>query len=221
MYLELPARIVRSSSWCQVVLHLLSPILSFLCGSISFCFRRVVSRPRQLRPHVQPPPTHSRVPWAHPLHSLHTRALFLSFTRSVLAILSLYVFILDLPVKILSIIVLIRSRHSLLCGVVAHSCNVSAAQPGLDVCRQHVEFFSSTSGIISTTILGNGGPAPSLSDAAFCVNFNSRATICHAMPHKPSQFVAFHASPTVCLVQMLPRTNSVLVTHKTAPVRSS
>ena len=45
-----------------------------------------------------------------------TFALFLSFTRSVSAILSLSAFILAFPVKILSIIVLIRSRHSLLCG---------------------------------------------------------------------------------------------------------
>ena len=45
-----------------------------------------------------------------------TRARFLSFTRSVSAILSLHAFILVLFVKVLSMIVLLRSRHSLLCG---------------------------------------------------------------------------------------------------------
>ena len=49
--------------------------------------------------------------------SLRTR--FLSFTRSVSAILSLYAFILAFPVNVLSIIVLIRSRQSSLCVVLS------------------------------------------------------------------------------------------------------
>ena len=148
MYLEHPARIVRSSSICHVVHHLLSPILSFQCGSISYCFRRVVSRPCQMRPHVQPPPTpYSRVPCAHPLHSLPTRALFPAITRSVLAIPSLCVFILALPVKVLSILVPIRYLHSPLCGfdrssIRCQRCTTkttSSLTRSLDVSRQHVE----------------------------------------------------------------------------------
>ena len=54
-----------------------------------------------------------------------TRALLLSFTRSVSAFLSLYAFILAFPVKVLSMIVLTRSEHSSLCGF-----DASAAQPG-------------------------------------------------------------------------------------------
>ena len=59
--------------------------------------------------------------------------------------------------------------------------------------------LASTSGILSTTILGNEGPAPSLSGLSFFVNFNSRATICYGVPHKPSDFVSSHPSsrPTV------------------------
>ena len=54
--------------------------------------------------------------------------------------------------------------------------------------------LASTSGALSTTILGNGGPAPSSSAVTFFVNFDSGATICH--------FVASHASLSVCLVQL-------------------
>ena len=53
-----------------------------------------------------------------------------SFTRSVSATLSSYAFILAFPVKVLSIFVLVRSQHSLLCGFVALPCDASAAQPG-------------------------------------------------------------------------------------------
>ena len=46
-------------------------------------------------------------------------------------------------------------------------------------------FLAQASGILSTAILVNGIPAPSLSAVTFFVNFNSRATICHHVPHKP------------------------------------
>ena len=62
----------------------------------------------------------------------------------------------------------------------------------------------------STTILGSGGPAPSLSSVTFFVNFNSGATSCHGVPHKPSQFVDSQASLSVCLVQLLASHNSIL-----------
>ena len=52
----------------------------------------------------------------------------------------------------------------------------------------------------------------------FFVNFNSKATICHVVPHKSSQFAAPNASFSGCLVQLLPRTTPFLVKHKTALV---
>ena len=237
MYSELLARIVLSSSIGQVVFHLLSPILFYLCGCLSFCSLRVGSHPRQMRPHVDPPSAllsprfhgHIRCTWhihctfllvecdrlsirhpflgpsfslsglclgypvfvcIHPCSSRQSsfnncsdsfsafvtawfdrssmrcqrsicclrssyvvmalvlarcdrtsmrhllliygfhRALFLSFTRSVSATLSLCVFILDFPVNVLSMIGLIRSLLSTLWGLVALPCDASAAQPG-------------------------------------------------------------------------------------------
>ena len=50
-------------------------------------------------------------------------------------------------------------------------------------------FSAQPPALFSTTILGNGSPAPSLTAVTFFVNFNSGATICHGVPHKPSQFV--------------------------------
>ena len=79
-------------------------------------------------------------------------------------------------------------------------------------------FWVQLSGALSITSLGNGGPAPSLSAVAFFVNFNSGATICHGVQHKPSQFVDSQASLNVCLVQLLPRTKPFLASHKNAPV---
>ena len=78
--------------------------------------------------------------------------------------------------------------------------------------------LGTASGILSATIHGNGVPAPSSSNVTFFVNFNSGATISHGVPHKPSQFVASHASFTGCPIQLLPRTTPFLVTLKTAPV---
>ena len=66
-----------------------------------------------------------------------------------------------------------------------------------------------TSGALSTTILGNGGPAPSLSAVTFFVNLNSGATMCHGVPHKPSQFVDSQASLSVCLGQHSASHNSI------------
>ena len=66
MYLEFLARFVLSSSLCPVVLRLLSPILFRQCGHLSFFSLRIVSLPRQIRPHVDPPyAPRSRVPRAH------------------------------------------------------------------------------------------------------------------------------------------------------------
>ena len=127
-----------------------------------------------------------------------------------------------------SMIVLIRCRHSSLCGFVALPCDASAAQTGQPpVCPwasmsadETWNLPGSTSGALSTTILGNDCPAPSLSAVTFFVSFNSGAPICHGVPDTPSQFVDSQASLTVCHVQLLPRATPFLVMHKTAPVRS-
>ena len=117
-----------------------------------------------------------------------TRAPFLSFTRAVSAILSLYVFILGFTVNVLSMVFLIRSRHSSFCGFVAFPCDASAAEPGqLPVFRefqcpktrrrtfwvQHLALFQAQSLAL--------GVAPSLSAVTFFVNFISGAE-CHTFP---------------------------------------
>ena len=123
------------------------------------------------------------------------------------------------PSKI-SVFVLILSRRSSWCGFVAFPCDASAAHPGQPpVCTWNL--LGSTSGALSTTILGNGSPAPSLSAVSFFVNFNSGATICHGMPHKPSQSVNAQASLKVCLVQLLPRTTPFLVMYRADTVFSN
>ena len=229
MYLELLARTLLSSSTCQFVLHLLPLILFCQRGCLSLCPLRVVSLPRHMRPHVAPPSApHSWGSTSTSPAPRSTRALFLLFTRCVSAILSLYASILAFPVKVLSMIVLSRSRHSSSCGFVALPCDASAAQPGRPpVCPRASmsadktwNLLGSNSGALSTTILGNGSPAPSLSAVTLFVNVNSGATICHGVPHKPSKFVDSQAPLSVCLVQLLPRTTPFLVMHKTAPVRS-
>ena len=64
--------------------------------------------------------------------------------------------------------------------------------------------LDSTSGIISIAILGDGGPAPLLSDVTVFVNYNSRGTICHRMTHKnDTQAVPVRSIP--CIDQWLSR----------------
>ena len=78
---------------------------------------------------------------------LSTRALFLFLTRSVSAILSLYAFILAFSVKVFSMIVLIRSRHSSECGFCRSSMRckrrtawtTSSVSVSFNVRRQDVE----------------------------------------------------------------------------------
>ena len=78
------------SSICQVVLHLLSPTLFCQCGHLSFCSLRVVSRPRQIRLHVDPPSApRSWVPWAHPLHLAHlelSSSLSIALSRRIVVV---------------------------------------------------------------------------------------------------------------------------------------
>ena len=117
-------------------------------------------------------------------------------------------------------IVLLRSRHSSLCGFVALPCDASAAQPGqassvsvsfnVPQTKRRI-FLVRPLALFQPTTLGNGGPAPPLSAGTFFVYFNSGATICHGVSHKPSKFVDSQASLSVCLVQLLPRTTPFLV----------
>ena len=134
MHSKLLARIVLSSSTCQVVLHSLPLIL--------FCQRECLILFFSCWFSVMSPPDASACRTAICSSSLFsgsigtspsprsTRALFLFHSLCVSAILSLYAFILAFPVKVLSMIVLIRSRHPSLCGFVALPCDASAAQPG-------------------------------------------------------------------------------------------
>ena len=143
LHSEFLAKIVLSSSTCQVVLHLLPLVLFCQRGCLSFCPLRAgfLRCHRQMRQHVEPPPAISSIPrflGTSPAPR-PTRALFLSRTRSVSAILSLYAFILAFPVKVLSMIVLILSRHSSLCGFVAFPCNASAAHPGSLPCVRELQ----------------------------------------------------------------------------------
>ena len=64
--------------------------------------------------------------------------------------------------------------------------------------------LGSASGILSTTILGNGGPAPSLSAVTFLTT----------PIQEPPSATASHASLSVCHFQPLPRTTAFLVMHK-------
>ena len=153
---------------------------------------------------------------------LSTRASFLSFTLCVSATLTLYAFILAVPVKVLSIIALIRSRHSLLCVVVALPCDASAAQPGQPPVWPRAsmsadntyDLFGSTSGIISTAILRNGGSAPSLSDVASFVNSTQVpfATDCHT--GQPSALHPMHRSAAVSSNSYLVQVHSTMPTNK-------
>ena len=98
-----------------------------LSGCSSFCSLRVIFLSGQIDATVCHAP-HSRVPLAHLLHLAQLKLFSsLSFTRSVSATLSLYAFILAYPAQSLSMIVLILSRHSLLCGLIALPCDASAA----------------------------------------------------------------------------------------------
>ena len=112
LHSELLAQIVLFSSTCQVVLHVLSPILfhHFGCRSLCSCTAVFLSSPyaTACRSDICSP-----FPRSIDTHSA-TRAVCLFFTRSVSVSLSLYACILALPVQLLSQIVLIHSRDSLL-----------------------------------------------------------------------------------------------------------
>ena len=185
MYLELLARIVLSSSICQVVLHLLF--------SIGFLPKGDVTHSALLVSFSSTPDATacrsaicSSFPSSMGTSSAprSTRALFLSSTRSDSATLCMHSS-LPFPSKFSQLIVLILSLGSLLCDWIA--CDAGGAQPG---------HFSSVT--VSLDVLGIGGPTP----LTFFVNFNVVATICHGVPHKPLQFVTSHGSLSACLVQL-------------------
>ena len=224
LHSKLLAQILLSSSTYPVVLHSLPLILFCQRGCLSFCSRRAgclwcmsppdasacrtaICSSSLFLGSIGTPPAHRS-----------TRTLFLSFTRSVSAILSLYAFILAFPVKVLSMIVLIRSRHFVLMWFCRSSMRckrsttrtTSSVSVSLNVTRQNVE-----SSRLNLWRSLNHAPwqwgSRSLSAATFFVNFSSGATICRGVPHKPSKFVDSQASLSVCLVQLLPRTTPFLV----------
>ena len=122
--LELLARTELSSSNCQIVLNLLSPMLFLPIGMSYYSVLFVLFfHPRQMRPNVDPPSARHSAPRS-------TRALFLSCTSSVSATPSLYSLIRTFPVKVFSIIFLIRSPHAFLCGLIVLPCDVISAQLG-------------------------------------------------------------------------------------------
>ena len=191
---------VLSSSICQVVLQLLSPILFCQCGHLSFCSLRVFL-PRQKRPHVDPPSAPlSRVPLAHLLH-LFQLSLFSSLSlalsrRPYLCMRSSLPFLPRFSQQssdsISTIVVVVLSLFHAMPAL--H--NPDNLQRDREApCQQTTRkiFLAQPLNILSTTLLGKGGPAPSLSDVTFFVNFNS-GTICLGVPHKPLQFVGSQAS---------------------------
>ena len=121
--LELLARTARSSSNCQIVVHLLSPIL-FLpiwisSHSVLFVLFSFVARcDRMSIRHLLATPRHAQLD------------LSSSLAPPVSVTPSLYSLILALPVKLFSIFFLICTRHAFLCGLIVLSCDVSAAQLG-------------------------------------------------------------------------------------------
>ena len=106
------------------------------------------------------------------------------------------------------------SLHSSLCGCVAFPCDASAAHPGqppvsFNVRRQSVEssgfsFWCS----FNHNPLQWGSRSSFVSCETFSVNLNSGATMCHGVPHKPSQLVDSQAyrlvsvSSNFCLAQL-------------------
>ena len=126
---KLLAQIVLSSSTCQVVLHPNVDVSHSVLFVLVFPDVTATRVRMSIRHLLLVRGFHRHIPRS-------TRADFLSFSRSVSAILSLYAFILAFPVKVLSMFVLILSWHSSLCGFVAFPCDASAANPGR---RQDVE----------------------------------------------------------------------------------
>ena len=79
------------------------------------------------------------------------------------------------------------------------------------------KILGSTSGIISSAFLGNGGPARSVSDAAFFVNLNFDS---HHLPQSATQAISSSQHPMHHSVadssDVVPRARPLLVKHKTA-----
>ena len=115
-----PQRVRLFSMWCLRscanvdVTHSVLVVLSLVLACDHMSIRFQLSTPK--------------VPSAHHCTSFYSSFFFLFFL-SVSATLFVYDFIPALPIKVISIIVLKRSRHSLLCRFVALPCDASAAQP--------------------------------------------------------------------------------------------
>ena len=127
---------------------------------------------------------------------LSNLTLFLSFTHSVSTTLSLYACILTCPVKVLS-------EESFCFVLDIHCCVVFVALPcgARDnfQCHREPQCQQTTRRIFLARLLEFFLPQSLAVEVqlrlcqlrlSFFVNFNSRATTCHSVPHKPSQFVA-------------------------------
>ena len=184
---------------------------------------------RQMRPHVEPPPAHQLYSPGSMVTSpapRSTRDLCLSLSRSVSANLSLYVFILAFPVKALSLIVLILSAFighvtlSLLHAMPTLHILDSLPWTSISGRQKRGIFLGSTSGALSTTILGGS--------RSFCQLWLSSSTsilepqsATEHHTHLFSSSIPNNHSVSV-LSKILPRTTPFwyLVMHKTATVRS-
>ena len=196
MHLELLAQILLSFHSLRAGFSLTSASQTAICSSSLSC-----------------------VPQAHPLHLVQ---LELSFTRSISSNPSVYAFILAFPVKVLSMIVLIGIRHCValsLFHVMPAPHNLGNLQ-----CVRELRWPQTRNEEFSKLNLRrsfNHNPwlwwsRSFFVSCDFLVNFNPVATICHGMPHRPSQFVDSHASLSVRLLKLLPRTTPFLVMLKTA-----
>ena len=158
---------------------------------------------------------------------LSSPTLFFPFARSDSAILSLYAFILAFPVKVLSMIVLIRSRHSSSMWFCRSSMRLQPQHnPDNLQCVREPQCLLTRRRIFSAqrrrSFDHNPWPWRSRSFFVSCDLLRQLQFRSHHLPRsakkRPSQFVDSQASLSVCLVQLLPRTTPFLVMHKTAPV---
>ena len=155
-------------------------------------------------------------------------ALCFSFTRPVSATRSLCAFILAQTSKYVSsrqrsfnkcsdsfpaFIIVGFSRSSIGCKR-STTKTTSILTVSFNVSRYYVESprFSFSNSFHNNS--SQGDPVPPLSAVTFFVNHTSSAVIWHGIPHKSFQFVASHASPNVCLVQLSSHITTLLVIQK-------
>ena len=108
--------------------------------------------------------------------------------------------------RIITTIALMRSLHSLLCGVVALPCDASAAHPGQPQCGREPRCQQSTRRIFSAQpqefIPLQSSAVGSCSFSVGCDLHRQLQLKSQHLPHVTSQLVAYHASLNGCLVQL-------------------